>query len=373
MRFRLKQVLKMFIQHIVYPFIYFINKWKKVDPNLVMLADSHHETCPPHMQEIKRKLIEEKYEVREFFRDVNKLGSLKSFISLAGFMSIYPKCGTVIICDNFLPVASCKKKKKTKVIQLWHGCGAFKKFGYDAVDDIPKGYKGNVYKNYDLVTVSGQECVPFFESAMKQEGIVKALGVCHTDRFFDEDYIAKCKERFIRMYPHAEGKKVALWAPTFRGNASAGVLFGEEVIDALSVLDEFSEYYFVKSIHPHLKNKEHRITESGTMGTDQLICCADILITDYSSVFFETLITDIPVVFFAPDYEVYVTERGFYLDYETLPGIIAKNKDELITALKTENKDKYKEKKKMFFEKYMSACDGKSCERVTEFIAGGCD
>lgn len=371
MKFKLKQVLKMFIQHIVYPFIYFINKWKKVDTNLVMLADAHHETCPPHMQEIKRKLIEEKYEVREFFRDVNKLGSIKSFISLAGFMSIYPKCGTVIICDNFLPVASCKKKKTTKVIQLWHGCGAFKKFGYDAEDDIPKSYKGNVYKNYDLITVSGPACVPFFESAMKQKGVVKALGVCHTDRLYDAEYVKQCKDNFIKNYPEAAGKKVVLWTPTFRGNASDGKLFGETEIDAVSALEEFSEYYFIKSIHPHLKKKIGGNTEKTDVGTEQLICCADILITDYSSVFFETLLMDIPIIFFAPDYEVYASERGFYLEYEELPGVVAKNTEELKRAFEDINIEKYKDIRTTFIEKYMQNCDGKVCDRVTEFIAGG--
>ena len=45
---------------------------------------------------------------------------------------------------------SCHKRKGTTVIQLWHGCGAFKRFGYDAKDDIPQFYKGNVYRNAPL-------------------------------------------------------------------------------------------------------------------------------------------------------------------------------------------------------------------------------
>ncbi len=365
---RLRQILKMLTQHVIYPFIYFINRWKKVEKNLIMLADAHHDTCPPHMQEIRNKLIEENYQVREFYRDVNKLGTLKGFISLAGFMSIYPKCGTVIICDNFLPIASCKKKKATTVIQLWHGCGAFKKFGYDASDDIPEGYKGNVYKNYDLVTVSGKACVPFFESAMRLEKVIKALGVSHTDRLFDTEYISKCRESFSRLYPEAAGKKVVLWAPTFRGNAHDGKLVGEDVIDSISKYEVFSDYYFVKSIHPHLIANEEKKVNAEAMNTEQLIVCADVLVTDYSSVFFEGLLTNIPIVFFAPDYDDYAKTRGFYIEYSNLPGQIVKNKDELISALQEKDSANFGDLREEFLNKYMLGCDGKATERVMEFI-----
>ena len=68
------------------------------------------------------------------------------------FMKLYAVSQTVVICDNFLPVASCRKRKGTKVIQLWHAGGALKKFGYDTADDIPAYYKGNVMANLPLVT-----------------------------------------------------------------------------------------------------------------------------------------------------------------------------------------------------------------------------
>ncbi len=365
MKYKLRQLLKMFTQHIVFPFLYFINRWKRVDEKLVVLADAHHESCPPHMQEIKKKLIEENYQVREFYRDVKKLGTLKGFISLAGFMRIYTKCKTVIICDNFLPVSSCRKKKETKVIQLWHGCGAFKRFGYDAKDDIPKGYKGNVYKNYDLVTVSGNACVPHFESAMGLKDIVKPMGLCHTDRLFDEEYISKCKLMFEKQYPDAKGKKVVLWAPTFRGNAHDGRLEGEDVIDSIAAMDEFGDYYFIKSLHPHIEDAKS--VREKNMNTDQLIVCTDVLITDYSSVFFEAGLINKPVIFFASDYQEYLDNRGFYLEYNQLPGKIAKNKQELIRALGEGALEIYNND---FYGKYMNGCDGRVCDRVIDFISG---
>lgn len=357
----------MFSQHIIFPMIYFLNKWKKVDGKLVVLADAHHDSCPPHMLEIRDKLIEENYKVREYFVDISKLSSLRGLISLAGFMRIYPSCGTVIICDNFLPVASCRKKKETKVIQLWHGCGAFKKFGYDATYDIPKGYKGNVYRNYDLVTVSGKKCIPHFESAMNAYGKVLDTGVCHTDRLFDDKYIIGCKDRFAKYYPKAKGKKVLLWAPTFRGNAGMANLVGKAEIDKLGESDKLSDAYIIKSIHPHLLEKK----DSEAMNTDELMVCVDVLITDYSSVFYEALLLGIPVIFFAPDYDKYSMDRGFYLEYNSLPGYVVTSFEELEKAvIKTiSGEDEYKEIRDKFIGDYMLGCDGNATERVMSIIS----
>ena len=98
--------------------------------------------------------------------------------------------------------------------------------------------------------------------------------------------------------------------PTFRGNAgkkkgSVEAAPGEAYINLLMNDDR---YYVIKSLHPHM----HR---QNAMSTNELLCCADVLITDYSSVFFEFLLMDKPIIFFAPDYDIYSQSRGFYLDY----------------------------------------------------------
>ena len=82
---------------------------------------------------------------------------------MKSFMKGYAAAGYVYICSYFLPVSSCKKREETKVIQLWHSGGLLKKMGYDTGDDIPKYYKGNVTRNYDLVTVSSEVCIPVWE------------------------------------------------------------------------------------------------------------------------------------------------------------------------------------------------------------------
>lgn len=372
MKFYIKQIFKMLSQHIIFPFIYFINRWRRVDKNLVILADAHHNYCPSHIEPIKKDLLATHFKVKEHFFDLSECGMLTGMKHMISFMKMYPAAGCVIICDNFLPVSSCNKKKATKVIQLWHGSGAFKKFGYDSEDDIPKNYRGYVYKNYNLVTVSGKKCIKNFESAMRftfgqgKDEIVKAFGTSYTDIFFDKDYISMCKDKFRYEHPDAAGKKVVLWAPTFRGNAAkAGNTTSIPGESQVNLLAQNSDIYLIKSLHPHM-SKHNR-----GMSTRELMVCADLLITDYSSVFFDYLILDRPIIFYAPDYDKYTKDRGYYLEYTELPGEIIIGDENLCekvcNSLYTEDEE-IKDKRKKFYDEYMEACDGHATERVIEYI-----
>lgn len=385
MRFAVRQCFKMLCQHVIFPFLYFINRWRSIDKDMVILADSHHDTCPPHMKEVSHQLAGQHYHVIEWFTDAASAGTWAAFRHMAGFMKLYAQASYVFICDNYLPAASCRKKRGTRVVQLWHGCGAFKKFGYDAGEDIPKGYHGNIYKNYDLVTVSGDACVPFFSAAMRvpeQSAVVAPLGVSHTDRLFDADYIEQCRTKFRYAYPDAADKRIVLWAPTFRKNAAQAELFGEAYIDAL--INEKSigdDIYIVKSLHPHLRMGDAK------MSTDELLVCADVLITDYSSVFFEYLLLDRPIIFFAPDYGVYAGSRGFYQTYDELPGyVITGNgydterremnvflQEELVSALRSAagvQGERMKKLRDSYRVKYMNRCDGNATKRILKYVFG---
>ncbi len=100
---------------------------------------------------------------------------------------------------------------------------------------------------------------------------------------------------------------------------------------------------------------------------NELIAASDILITDYSSIIFDWYITGGPVIFFMYDIEKYEGERGLYFDLdEYLYGRLARNKDELVIAVR--EGDICSEKRAAFGEKFMSACDGHSREKVSKWI-----
>ena len=73
-----------------------------------------------------------------------------------------------------------------------------------------------------------------------------------------------------------------------------------------------------------------------------------------------------PFVLYAPGLEDYKRNRGFYLEYESLPGIVTKSTEELYECMST---NKWKTDAKALdecFKKYMGSCDGKSIDRIIE-------
>lgn len=364
--FRIKYFFKMLCQHIIFPFVYFLNRIRPIDEKLVILADSHHDSCPEYMTYIRKMLMESDCTVEECFFDIHTIGKWEAFKRMISFMPRYAVAGAVVICDYFLPVVSCNKRKKTRVIQLWHSCGAFKKFGYNSKEDIPEGYVGNVHKNYSLVSVSGEGAIKPFETAMVLGvgNVIKPIGVSFTDRLYDEDYIGLCKDKFRFEYPDAVGKKVILWAPALRLNekrkkGEKNIIPGEEYVNLLM---EDERYYVIKSLHPCMH-------QPSRMSTSELLCCADLLITDYSSVFFEYLLLDKPILFFAPDYDEYNVNRGFYLDYKALPGkVLTLNTDLRPNVKLVLEEDEYRTQRSEFRDMYMSACDGCATRRIVDYV-----
>lgn len=370
----IRQFMKMAVQSVLLPIVYRLHQGRQIEKGLVVFADAHNGKVPssmaPLMREIKKR---GNMKVIGIFDDYQNIPFTRLLKRMLYFMKCYARAEYVVICDNFLPVSSCRKREGTTVIQLWHGCGAFKKFGYDTDGDIPSFYAGNVYKNYDIVTVSAPGCIPHFAGAMRlPEKVFQPYGVCRTDKYFRESYNRACRETFDKMYPEAAGKKLVLWAPTFRGNPADPKL--EQYGDIQKLSQQLPDDYFVIiKVHPHLAKKYPY--DNCTMPTDQLLPVADLLITDYSSIIFEYSIYKKPMLFYAPDMEEYGVERGFYLDYRKLPGTIVTRQQELAGEVMRALADGGKEAdaSAAFFDMYMSGCDGKATKRLADKMEGSCN
>ena len=109
-----------------------------------------------------------------------------------------------IFADEASNVLSCvPMRPETIVTQTWHGCGAFKKFGFSTADLIfglnrEQQLKYPFYKNYTYVTLSSPEVAWAYEEAMNlsdRPEILKATGISRTDVFFDEKFIANAFEK----------------------------------------------------------------------------------------------------------------------------------------------------------------------------------
>ncbi len=361
-----KQYLKLLLQKTLLPLCYNIGKRGNVDKKLVLFADSNSNSLPESMTALYDELRLRGIRCEAWCCDFSSAGFAGMLKFMCRFMMRYAVAGGLVICNYFVPAHACKKREQTLVVQLWHSCGALKKFGYSTTDDIPKSYKGSVSKNIDLVSVSSKACEDVFEQAFAlKKGIAKATGVCRTDVFFDEDFKQASREKLYAKFPETKGKKLLLYAPTFRGDASHAYSVGErEVHELKSKLGD--NWYIAVRMHPRVRNGELALSE---LNTAELLVCADMLITDYSSIIFEYALLDKPMLLWCPDLNDYIKKRDFYLDFKRdIPCPIVTDKERLLDAVKSEYQGFKAGRYSEFTKEYMSACDGKSTKRVADFL-----
>lgn len=309
--------------------------------------------------------------------------SMKEKIKLAYYLSTVK----YILLDDFSRTTSYMKvRKNQELVQLWHGPGAFKKFGHSR-DEAHNGDLVNIhpgYKKYTKAITSGEGIRQCYAEAFSISiDKVQAVGFPRTDMFFDKELVAKRKENVYQKYPFLKGKKVILFAPTYRGTKVSEANYNFEGLDLDKIYHELKdEYVFIFKWHPALYNnlvfekvegydltpyKDFYYDLSEERDINDLLLVTDILITDYSSVIFDYVFVDKPIIYFAYDLEEYAEGRGLYFSFENyVYGKIAKNDDELIEAIKIE--DMEEEKRKIFKNKFLSACDGHSTEKTYQWI-----
>ncbi len=289
-------------------------------------------------------------------------------------------------------VLSCVPlRQETTVVQLWHGCGAFKKFGRStgdlkfgpstaALDRRPQ------YENCNYVTVSSPDVVWAYEEAMGLEdrkGIVIPVGVSRTDVFFDQAFLAKAAERVYRKVPQARGKKVVLYAPTFRGTVAVAQtpdysrfdlrklkeVLGEDTIILIKHHPIIKDYHIPKI--PEDLEGTFAVDVTHTLQVEDLMVVADLCITDYSSLIFEYSLLGKPLMFYAYDLEDYYDWRGFYYAFDELtPGPVCHTMGELTQALSQPGYGYDPERMRVFRERFMRSCDGHATERIEELVFG---
>lgn len=292
----------------------------------------------------------------------------------------------VFLADASDLVSCVKLRPETRVAQLWHACGAFKKWGMSTADLKFGGSREQLlrhpfYKNLSLVTVSSPEVAWAYEEAMVLQScpeIIKPLGVSRTDKFFDPGFLDGARGKVEAVVPQAAGKKVLLYAPTFRGRVASAAAPNKLDIPALQAALGADWVLLIKH-HPFVKNSpavpagcaNFAFDVSGQLPIDELLCVASACISDYSSLVFEYSLFGRPMAFFAYDKAEYDDWRGFYYNYEELtPGPVVTTNEELVDYLVHLDERFDAAQVRTFREKFMSACDGHATDRIFREMFG---
>lgn len=305
-----------------------------------------------------------------------------SFKELRESARLMAEAGCIVLEDFYPQLHALDLRKETKVVQLWHACGAFKTFGFSRLHK-PGGpeEESKNHRNYDKVFVSGEKMIPYYSEAFAiSEENVLPLGTPRTDIFFDETYKYKIHNELFTLYPALRDKRIILFAPTFRGQGNKDAYYPDSSFSVETFMKDMPEdVILIIKQHPFVKKtinipqeyKDRVFDLSKKISINDLLFITDVLITDYSSSVFEAALLDIPMVFYVFDEDSYRKDRDFYEDFDSfIPGLKAENQDELkkqiLICLDNEKALTYDTTE--FKETFLSAIDGNSTKRITEYL-----
>ncbi|HHX11851.1 MAG TPA: CDP-glycerol:glycerophosphate glycerophosphotransferase [Clostridiales bacterium] len=278
-----------------------------------------------------------------------------------------------------------RKRKGNVFLQTWHGT-PLKKLVFDQEEVMGASplYKAQFYKQsrvWDYLVSANHFSSDVFRSAFLFDKEMLEYGYPRNDILNSEnrDEIAAQIRKKLNI---PEGKKTILYAPTWRDDEYYGR--GEYKftlnLDLPRLKKEFADeyvvllrtHYFIADSLDVSEVQDFAINVSKYDDISELYLVSDLLITDYSSVFFDYANLKRPILFYTYDIEKYRDMiRGFYLDIDTeLPGPLLYTNDEVVEAIKNIDRfsadynDRYEE----FFERFCSLEDGHASEKVAKRV-----
>ena len=287
-----------------------------------------------------------------------------------------------VVDDYFFPIYVVTPRVGTTIIQTWHACGAFKKIGYSVLDksfgmDDELARRVRVHSNYDVCLMGSQAAAVHYAEAFRQpiERFRSDLGIPRTDVLFGEERIARSRATVRDRYGLHDGRRIILYAPTFRGDSVTDARATDDLDLRVLKTSLGADHVLLVRLHPFVRAHtaiapdltDFAIDVSDHPDINELMLVSDVLVTDYSSAIYEFSLLDRPMVFFAPDYEAYEQERGFYFDYRTgVPGPIFETTEALAEYLRAGDFDL--ERVARFREASFDVADGGSATRVTDAL-----
>ena len=176
-------------------------------------------------------------------------------------------------------------------------------------------------------------------------------------------------------YAIPDGKRVILYAPTFRGTSITAAR-ADGLPDWYALRDALvDDHVLLVRLHPFVRSALTIDRELDGFVTDvsdhrdinDLLHVTDVLVTDYSSVIYEFALLGRPMVFYAPDLDAYEAERGFYFDYRSgVPGPVTDTTEALADALRSLDAEAGAEQARAFARASFDVADGHATERVVE-------
>jgi CDP-glycerol glycerophosphotransferase len=275
------------------------------------------------------------------------------------------------------------KRKGQRYIQTWHGDRGMKKILFDATESMEKFRKRNYFRRIiepelcDLGVVGSEYGVMQFRSAMHYEGELLRAGTPRDDCLL---HLTEERRRLLReKLGLQEGKRVLLYAPTFRDHLhGAEQKTGE--LDLPAVLDALERrtgcpWQGVQRGHvgAHLERRESydgRVTDlTDYPDMADVLCVTDLLITDYSSTPGDLALAGKGTILYQEDYAAYTADdRQLYFRMEDTPFRIARDQREMLELIDSWSEESAAANAREILEFYKTFETGEASLALVEYI-----
>lgn len=272
----------------------------------------------------------------------------------------------------YLPI-----RKNQVLINTWHGGGAFKTVGM--TEKNPSKYDEFFFKEQAKKTSIFIACSESFirdviHDSFLYYGEVLRTGIPRNAILFQKH--GNIKEKVHDYYSISLETKIVLYAPTFRKNNC--FIVNEKQLDmsmcTKALRRKFkNNFVLLYRAHHLLSYTESKDTNGFLDATDypdmqELLCAADVLISDYSSCLWDATLLKIPVFLFVPDVDDYSDDRGFLLDIHEWPYSLARTNEELNDNIIAFDYEDYKQSAENFLVKLGSYESENAVIKAVSFI-----
>ena len=288
---------------------------------------------------------------------VNKIPANKMdnvlFVKKYTFRWFYEILTSKVIITNNEFYSYIPLKEKTILVETWHGGGAYKKVGtvFEAKNKNGDEYKSLVYYAKHL-TYYISSCEKFTqimsESTLVDKTKFLPIGMPRNDIFFDSKRTEETNTKIREQLGLKKDDYIVLYAPTYRGEIRRPEfdidIDIENLKQALSekikrnIIVLFRGHQLLKA-HNHFSDFDRDVSDYPVM--QELLCATDMLITDYSSSMWDFSFLNRPCFLFAPDFDDYLNNRGFYTDPYSWGFPICRTNEELKEKILSFDKEKY--------------------------------
>ncbi len=376
-------LIKKNMGRIRWKFLYhrYVKKYRKVKKTIMFMTEQS-KTLGGNLQAVYDRMVkrglDKEYTILVSARPASyETQTRKSTKQLIRKMA---QCSMIFIDDHAPIFDWLELNPRTKLIQLWHAGAGFNSSGYSRWGHLGCPAPVSCHRQYKYGIAGSRNIGKFFSEVfgINDEQILPT-GMPRMDEYLDKDYRVKRTEELYQQYPLCKGKKVILFAPTYRGKNRATAYYPYERIDFKRLYDFCGDEYVVLfKMHPWVafpvpieESMKDRFADVNTFpNINDLFYITDLLITDYSSNIFEYSLMRKPMMFYAFDKIQYSFSRGFHRDYEeAAPGKVCYDFEELMQAL--EKKDFEYEKVEEYVEKHFDYIDSGASDRVIDWILLG--